>query len=213
VSGDPVAGLVLRTPRLELRVTGTDDAAQLLEVARAGVHPPQQMPFAVAWTDAIGTPEGDSSFLEFHRRARATIGPQLWHLLFGVRTDGALIGVQELSAERFAASRAVSTGSWLGAVHQRLGYGTEMRTAVLHLAFAELGARRAVSGAIDGNEASLRVSQKLGYRVTGRSMVAPRGSDVGHTDLELTADAFRGAAAPPVSVRGCTEPLRRLLGA
>ena len=40
----PDARLVLRSPT-------DDDLFALLEVARAGVHDPDQMPFAVAWTD------------------------------------------------------------------------------------------------------------------------------------------------------------------
>ncbi len=42
-----------------------------------------------------------------------------------------------------------------------------MRAAVLHLAFAGLGAQHAVSGAHDHNTASLTVSRKLGYRDDG----------------------------------------------
>jgi RimJ/RimL family protein N-acetyltransferase len=71
-----------------------------------------------------------------------------------------------------------------------------MRTAVLELAFRGLGAEVARSGAIDGNAASLRVSQKLGYRVIGRGTVAPRGVEVGHTDVELRREDWR----PPFPV-------------
>ena len=213
MSSDPLSRLVLRTPRLELRVVEERDAVELLEVARGGVHPPEEMPFAVAWTDAIGTHEGDASFLDFYRQARASVGPALWHLLFCARAGGEALGVQELAAERFSQMRTVSTGSWLGAPHQRRGYGTEMRTAVLQLAFAELGARRAVSGVIDGNDASARVSEKLGYRAVGRSTIAPRGEQLGHTDLELAADEFDRATRVAVGVDGCDDALRRLLGA
>jgi len=71
-----------------------------------------------------------------------------------------------------------------------------MRTAVLELAFRGLGAEVARSGAIDGNAASLGVSEKLGYREVGRSTVAPRGEVVGHADLELSRDEWR----PPIDV-------------
>jgi RimJ/RimL family protein N-acetyltransferase len=85
----------------------------------------------------------------------------------------------------------VGTGSWLGLRFQGRGVGTEMRTAVLELAFRGLGAAAARSGAIDGNEASLRVSGTLGYRVIGRGTVAPRGVEVGRADVELRREDWR----------------------
>ena len=86
------------------------------------------------------------------------------------------IGIQELRATGFATLRTVETGSWLGRAFQGKGIGTEMRAAVLALAFDGLGAEVATSGAIDGNAASRRVSEKLGYEPNGESRVAPRGT-------------------------------------
>lgn len=57
----------------------------------------------------------------------------------------------------------VSTGSWLGLTHQRHGYGTEMRAAVLSFAFEHLGATTATSRVHQDNPASAGVSAKLGY--------------------------------------------------
>jgi RimJ/RimL family protein N-acetyltransferase len=214
VTRDSALGaLVLRTPRLELRPVSEADLRELLATAHTGVHPPAEMPFAVPWTDTLGTPEGDASFVDFHRVARASIEPDEWRLLFCVRTDGSAAGVQGIDAERFAATRSVSTGSWLGAVYQRRGLGTEMRAAVLELAFSVLGAERAASGAIDGNVASRRVSEKLGYREVGRSTVAPRGVDVAHTDLELTRAEWEAGHTIPVEVDGAGPELLALLGA
>jgi RimJ/RimL family protein N-acetyltransferase len=88
-----------------------------------------------------------------------------------------------------------------------------MRAAVLELAFAVLGAERATSGAIDGNIASRRVSEKLGYREVGRSTVAPRGVDVGHADLELTRAEWQASRTIPVEVQGADAGLLELLGA
>jgi RimJ/RimL family protein N-acetyltransferase len=51
-----------------------------------------------------------------------------------------------------------------------------MRIAVLGLAFRELGAVAATSGAIVGNQTSKRVSDKLGYTIAGTSTVSPRAS-------------------------------------
>jgi RimJ/RimL family protein N-acetyltransferase len=194
VSADiaPLFGLRLRTPRLELRLPVDDELEQLRDVALAGVHPPEFMPFAVAWTDDPGL----SDFLDYHAMRRRDWEADAWSLELGVWLEGEPAGVQALMAESFARDRAVGTGSWLGERFQRRGVGTEMRTAVLELAFRGLGAEVARSGAIDGNEASLRVSQKLGYRIAGRSTVSPRGVEVGHTNLELRREEWR----PPFPV-------------
>lgn len=65
--------------------------------------------------------------------------------------------------------RQVSTASWLGLHHQRQGIGTEMRAAVLHLAFAGLGAVDALSGAFEDNPSSFSVSEKLATNSTASS--------------------------------------------
>ena len=87
-----------------------------------------------------------------------------------------MLGVQSLSAADFAVTREVATGSWLGLAHQRQGFGTEMRAAVLAFAFDQLGALRARSKAFTDNVASARVSRRLGYRADGTSTVARRGA-------------------------------------
>ena len=66
-----------------------------------------------------------------------------------------MIGQQDIDADGFAVRRVVSTGSWLGRDHQGRGAGKEMRAAVLHLAFAELGAERAETAAFADNPASI----------------------------------------------------------
>jgi len=120
------------------------------------------------------------------------------------------MGVQDLVATDFATSRRVSTGSWLGARFQGRGYGTEMRAAVLELAVRGLCGELATSGAIDGNDASRRVSEKLGYRNVGRSEVAPRGFPVGHTDFEVGREDWQSPV--PVEIEGL-EIARPLFGA
>ncbi len=205
--------IVLRTPRLVLGLAGGSEARELLAVARRGVHPAGQMPFAVPWTDTVGTAEGDRSFLEYYREAAAGVSPERWSLLFCVRVDGRAIGVQEVAAKRFSDTRSVHTGSWLGQADQGLGYGTEMRAAVLQLAFDGLGASLATSGAIEGNAASLGVSLKLGYEVVGMSTCAPRGVEVSHTDVALSRAGWERSATVPVTVEGVDGHARRLLGA
>ena len=56
----PLFGLVLRTPRLELRVPSLEQLAGLAELADEGVHDPAAMPFLVPWTDLPPGPRGRS---------------------------------------------------------------------------------------------------------------------------------------------------------
>jgi RimJ/RimL family protein N-acetyltransferase len=202
----PLLELRLRTPRLELRLPTVPELGQLREVALAGVHPPEFMPFAIAWTDDPELRE----FAAYHELQRREWSTETWHLELGVWLEGEPVGVQAVVSERFPETRTVDTGSWLGQRFQRRGVGTEMRTAVLELAFRGLGAETARSGAIDGNVASLRVSEKLGYRQVGRSTVAPRGVSVGHADLEVRRDDWQPPV--PVEIHGL-EPCLPLFGA
>jgi RimJ/RimL family protein N-acetyltransferase len=77
------------------------------------------------------------------------------------------VGVQDLTAHSFATQRSIGTGSWLGRDVQGHGLGTEMRAAALALAFDGLGTVEAHSGYIEGNAASARVSERLGYLANG----------------------------------------------
>lgn len=202
---EPLFGLRLKTPRLELRVATEDELEDLLGVAAAGIHPPDEMPFAVAWTDDL-TREW---FLGFHLGWRDAWRTDAWTVELTPFLDGRPIGDQGLGAKKFAASRRVQTASWLGQPYQGHGLGTEMRVAVLELAFRGLGAREAVSGALLGNEASARISEKLGYRQQGWSEVSPRGEPVPHRDFLLAADEWR----PPfeIEIEGL-EPALPLFG-
>jgi RimJ/RimL family protein N-acetyltransferase len=168
------------------------ETRRLFRVAEAGIHDPGDMPFEVAWTDALD----EESFVAHHRDKLAACTADEWSLPFVAFQDGEPIGVQEIRGERFAERRLVETGSWLGLPWQGRGLGTEMRSAVLELAFTGLGAQTATSGAIEGNPASLGVSRKLGYEIVGAHDVSPRGVPVEHLDVELTRARF----ASPVAV-------------
>jgi RimJ/RimL family protein N-acetyltransferase/ribosomal protein S18 acetylase RimI-like enzyme len=206
----PLTRLVLRTPRLELRLGTRAELRALAEVARGGIHPPDVMPFQVAWTDRAAEPTFDDEFVAFHQANLADWRPDAWHYEPLVLLDGAPVGVQALRAEGFADTRTVDSGSWLGAPWQGRGLGTEMRSAILALAFDGLGAEAARSGALDGNAASLGVSRKLGYEHVGTSAVFPRGVAVPHTDLELRRDDWRPTV--DVTIEGL-DGVRELFGA
>src|SRR5262245_10513687 len=202
----PLTRLRLRTPRLELRLGTRAELRALAQVALAGLHAPDLRPFEIPWTDTVT----EQSVLDFHEQALRELTPEDWQLNLLAFHRGRVVGMQGIDAECFAERRIVATGSWLGKRWQGQGLGTEMRAAVLELAFTGLGADVARSGAIGGNPQSLGVSHKLGYEVVGSHTVSPRGVAVEHTDVELRRDSFRSPV--PVEIVGL-EPLLPMLGA
>jgi len=124
-------------------------------------------------------------------RQRAGFSPEAWHLEMAVVVDGIPVGIQEMNADNFVAQRSVSTGSWLAASHQGRGLGTEMRAAILHLAFTGLGAEEALSGAFLRNERSIRVSRRLGYEDNGRQIGLRAGTTPEvHQNFRMTREGF-----------------------
>ncbi len=162
----PLFGLCVRTPRLELRYPDDDLVAEVAEVAVQGIHEPGFRPFLSAW-DEVPPPHQQRNTLQHLWSMRGSWSPTSWKCGLVVVAHGQAIGLQTVLAKSFATRRTVKTGSWLGQAHQGRGYGTEMRAAVLHLAFSGLDAIRAESGAWHDNAASLAVSRRLGYVENG----------------------------------------------
>ncbi len=187
----PPFGLELHTPRLTLTVIRDDDLTDLVDLALAGVHEPDVMPFTIPWTLAPAD-ELPANFLRYQWGLRSRTGPDDWLLPFAVRHDGRLVGLQDLGAREFAVRRSVETGSWLGRAHQGRGIGTEMRAAVLMFAFDHLGASTAHSGAFVDNPRSRGVSDRLGYRPNGLEYVQRRpGERAVSQRLMVTPEDFR----------------------
>ncbi len=162
----PLFGLRLRTPRLELRYPDDDLAAEVAELAARGITEPGRRPFLRNWHE-VPPPHLQRNILQHLWRARGSWSPSSWVCPLVVVTGGEVVGLQGVEADGFAVRRTVGSGSWLGRSHQGRGLGTEMRAAMLHLAFAGLGAARAESGAWHDNAASLGVSRRLGYQENG----------------------------------------------
>jgi RimJ/RimL family protein N-acetyltransferase len=197
----PLLGLRLTTPRLELRLPSDDELADQADLAAEGIHDPDRMPFLHPWTD-LPPAERARSVVQHHWRCRGTWSPDAWSLALAVFADGRVVGIQSINAHDFALLRQVDTGSWLGLRHHGRGIGTEMRAAVLHLAFAGLGADEACSGAFDDNAASFAVSGKLGYEADGVDRHAVRGRRVIERRLRLSRARWEQHRHIPVTLTG-----------
>jgi RimJ/RimL family protein N-acetyltransferase len=197
----PLADLRVRMPDLELRLPGDGDLAVLAGLAEAGIHDPGVQPFTVAWTDALPR-ERARSVLQYQWGRRAAWTPSDWTLDLVVIRGGAVLGSQGISGRQFAVCREVRTGSWLGRAYQGQGIGTQMRAAILWLAFAGLGAEYAVSEAYLDNPASLGVSRRLGYRDDGIEVHAVRGRPAVLQRLRLDRAAWQATQPGPAEIDG-----------
>jgi RimJ/RimL family protein N-acetyltransferase len=130
-----------------------------------------------------------------------------------VLADGEPVGIQDIGATDFGVLREVHTGSWIGQRFQGRGIGTQMRAAVLHLAFEGLGAREATSAAHRDNAASNAISRKLGYVPDGMDRLVARGEAVVHDRYRLDREAWLAHRTVPVTMDGLTDACLADLGA
>jgi RimJ/RimL family protein N-acetyltransferase len=206
----PLVGLRLRTPRLELRLPLPEELAAMAELAAGGIHDPEVMPFLVPWTDRPPA-EVARGVIQRHWLTLGSWEPREWSLNLTVFRAGVVVGVQSISARDVAITREVATGSWLGRRHQGRGFGTEMRAAVLHLAFVGLDVEEATSAAFVDNHASHAVSRKLGYRPDGFDRRVVRGAMVVDGRLRLSRADWARHRTTSVTVEGLA-PCLPLMG-
>lgn len=208
----PLFSLKIRTGGVEMRFADEPALAELATLALEDIHDPATMPFSVPWSDVPPAARA-RSVLQWNWKVRSEWDPGAWHLPLLASHDGRIVGTQGMSSSKFATTRCIETGSWLGRRYQGRGIGTAMRRAVLHLAFAGLGAEVARSGAFSDNLTSLRVSEKLGYLTDGTETVERRGKPATIIRLVLMRSRWEELSAgwPDVTVEGL-EPALWMFG-
>jgi RimJ/RimL family protein N-acetyltransferase len=197
----PFAALRVRTPTLELRYPDDDDLVTLAHLAAEGIHDPGTMPFFVPWSRAE-SPDLERSVLQFNWGRRASLARDDWSLPLVVCAEGAPVGIQDMYAKQFAVRRTVESGSWLVERAQGRGIGTEMRAAMLHLAFAGLGAEEAHSGSFVDNPASAAVSRHNGYRPNGEEIVEREGRPARLQRWVLTRATWESRRRDDIAIDG-----------
>jgi RimJ/RimL family protein N-acetyltransferase len=197
----PLFDLVVRTPRLEIRLPREDEFADLLALIVGGIHDPATMPFTTPFTDRP-SPQRERESAQWWWRQRAEWSADKWNLTGAVFVDGRVVGVQDINAEHFASVRSVATGSWLGLAHQGQGLGREMRQAILHLAFAGLGAEEALSGAFFDNAPSLATSRSVGYQTNGEVLAARRDGSARLVNLRIDRPTWEGRRRDDIEIIG-----------
>ena len=207
----PLFGLTIRTPRMELRYLDDALLERLAELAAGGIHDDDFMPFGVPWSRAE-PPKLQRDVLTFHWGQRSRVSEEQWALGFAACVDGEVVGTQEIRGTSFAITRRVDTGSWLGRAHQGTGLGKEMRAAVLHLAFAGLGAEAAHTSAFEDNGPSMGVTRSLGYEPNGWQVDDREGKPVRHLSFVLTRERWAERQRDDITIEGLTDEVRSQLG-
>ena len=202
----PLYDLRIRTGDLELRLPTEAELPAFMAVANAGIHPPDEMPFGIPWTDEAW-PLRERASYQYWMSTRSGWTPGDWVLTLGVWAAGQPAGFQDLRGHEFTAYRTVGTGSWLGQSFQGRGIGRLMRQAALALAFDHLGAEIAETEAFIDNPASNRVSLAVGYEPNGFGRLAPRGVARQTQRFRLTIDGWRARHRPEVVVEGLEDSL------
>ena len=205
----PLFGVAVRTPRLELRYP-TDDDLVALAALSGDIHDPGFMPFSGTWS-LLPDGERERAVLQYHWSRRAEWTPSRWRLELVAAVDGEIVGTQGMFGDDFAITRTVTSGSWLGRRHQGQGIGSEMRAAVLHLAFAGLGALRAETDAVEDNAASLQVTRKLGYEANGDRIDATQGKRTRLLAFVLDRTRWEAARRSDIELIGL-DPCMTLFG-
>lgn len=207
----PILDLRVSTPRLELRLPDDNELIALARLVEAEIDLPDYMPFATSWNDAR-PPELGRKFMQWHWRTRARWSPRSWELHFVALEGGRMVGGQDLEADDFSVLRTVRGGVWVGRSSRGRGLAREMREAVLHLAFAGLGAHAARAMTFDDNRAVLAVLSGLGYVANGSDPGVRRGAPGRYLRFQLDRAGWERIRRDDIAIEGL-EPCLPLLGA
>ena len=207
----PLYDVVVRTPRLVLRLPDEDQLVALAKLAGEGVHDPSWMPMS-GWTDQP-SPQLERGVLHWHWGQRANWRPEHWSYDVVVLVDGEVVGTQGMAARDFGVLRGVETGSWLGRRFQGQGIGKEMRAAMLHFAFEGLDALVATSVFWHDNAPSRGVSASLGYEPNGERWIVRRGQRDREEVVQLRRERWLERRRDDITIEGLGDDALALFGA
>ena len=200
------------TPRLELCGATDELLERLAPFVRAGKATADPPP----WDDpnAFYEPDPEVRVHQWLRgiwRGRGTVRPDAWRLNFVVIAGEEAIGMQDLIGDEFDSFGTVESSSWVSSDVRRRGIGTEMRSAILHLAFEGLGAEEAHSEAAVDNVGSNGISERLGYERNGTAWATHDGQPVLGQRWRLGRETWAAQRRNDIAMSG-VEKCRAALG-
>lgn len=201
-------------PGIELRVMRDEDIAAIAGVAAEDIYGADIPDYAFPWLfkPGMNTP---AAAAQFRWTNRAQLRPEKWSLDFIVREvhSGEILGTIDARAQDFAMAREIATGSWVFHRFQGQGVGTLIRHAVVAFGLDYLGTQAMTTSWVAQNEASARVSQKLGYQVVseGEEKAGPQNSSQRHVIARVEADTYKRPDDLHVEVFGLSQQLLGML--
>jgi RimJ/RimL family protein N-acetyltransferase len=183
----PLSRLSLSCGDLRLRPAWDEDVLRIGEVVHTllNAHEEHFSPnLSMAKRETLQ--DTTRSMLQWVWRKRAELNENDWWLPFAASIDGAVVGSQDLGAQQFGVLRKASTSSYLHRDARGQGIGLRMRALVAEFAFVHLGAETLRSGHAEGNEASHRISARLGYHDDGTNVFVYKGKRIVERRLVLT---------------------------
>jgi RimJ/RimL family protein N-acetyltransferase len=177
--------LVIRTERLALRPLHESDAETIFALFNDWE--------VVRWLSTPPWPYTIEDCHDYIRRtlARADADPETSFTI--AREDRAIGGIGvRIRTEGAAERRGPVIGYWLGRAHWGCGYMTEGARGLIRRVFASAPHDRIFSGAFVGNDASLRVQEKLGFVREAETMehARPHRAALPHIHTVLTRQVF-----------------------
>ena len=207
----PPLGVSVETPRLVL-LGATDDLLwRLLPIIRAGVVSAEESPFDDPMSLYEESPEREWRWLRGVWAGRASVSPDFWRLYFVAMVNDEVVGMQDLVGLNFEKHGTVTSFSWLAPSARGRGLGSEMRSAILQLAFGGLNAKEASSEAFLDNAASNRVSASAGYVPNGLEWATRRGQPAQLQKWILSREAWQGTRRDDIRLLG-VESCKKVLG-
>jgi len=160
--------MIIETERLLIRNFRPEDA----EALRAVIVEKEASEYAVydhEWPTSLGAIRG---IVEWFAQEDEFLAVCL-------KESGDLIGFLALSPSDDERAHEYNLGYCLHPAHHGRGYATEACRALLAHAFKRLRARRVVSGTAAANTPSVRLLERLGFRVVGESETSFRETPEG----------------------------------
>lgn len=147
----------------------------------------------VRWLARPAFPVHRPAFADFVAgvAARQEAGAALDLAILTPEGPGGVISWRAGTASPVQAGEGPNIGFWLGRAFWGRGWMTAAARALVAHILVATGAGTVYAGAFDGNGASLRVQEKLGFRLVGRAMVwcNPRQEMLPHLNTALEPGA------------------------
>jgi len=113
------------------------------------------------------TLENAKNYIEFCNKNELAENKSSYQFAIELKTEKRVIGGTSLERINLFHGTA-SGGIWINSKYHGSGYGTEAFGRRIEFAFTELNLRRLENGYLDGNQASHKMQEKLGYVIEGK---------------------------------------------